>query len=77
MPSDSLCSHVPPAAPFLLAPALSQIVYYSFKLVQLHMLAEVTFSTAGPGVAPRLCIRSEAPPYAPLALQLLEAALRQ
>ncbi|CBN78519.1 Coatomer protein complex, beta sub-unit [Ectocarpus siliculosus] len=54
-----------------------QIVYYSFKLVQLHMLAEVTFPVGGSAAAPRLCIRSEAPPYAPLALQLLEAALRQ
>ncbi|CAM9617467.1 unnamed protein product [Pylaiella littoralis] len=54
-----------------------QIVYYSFKLVQLHMLAEVTFPAGGSMAAPRLCTRSEAPPYAPLALQLLEAALRQ
>eukprot|EP00904_Undaria_pinnatifida_P012779 jgi/Undpi1/8631/HiC_scaffold_25.g11096.m1 len=53
-----------------------QIAYYSFKVVQLHMLAEVTFYTGGTG-APRLCIRSQAPQYAPLALQLLEGALRQ
>ena len=55
---------------------LAQIAYYSFKVVQLHMLAEVTFYTGGTG-APRLCIRSQAPQYAPLALQLLEGALRQ
>ncbi|CAN0100635.1 unnamed protein product [Scytosiphon promiscuus] len=53
-----------------------QIVYYSFKVVQLHMLAEVTLPAGGSAASPRLCIRSEAPPYAPLALQLLEAALR-
>lgn len=53
-----------------------QIAYYSFKVVQLHMLAEVTFYTGGAG-APRLCIRSQAPQYAPLALQLVESALRQ
>lgn len=55
---------------------LAQIAYYSFKVVQLHMLAEVTLYTGGAG-PPRLCIRSQAPQYAPLALQLLEAALRQ
>lgn len=53
-----------------------QVAYYSFKLVQLHMLAEITFPS-GVGEATRLCIRSEAPPYAPVALQVLEAALRQ
>ena len=41
----------------------------------MQTLAEVTFP--GAGGQPRLCIRSEVPLYAPLALQLLEAALRQ
>lgn len=66
-------SFPPPPRPLPSAPAY-QIVYYSFKLVQVQTLAEVTFPAAG---QPRLCIRSEAPPYAPLALQLLEVALRQ
>lgn len=66
-----------PLPPYAVLHISPQIVYYSFKLIQLHMLAEVTFPAGGSASAPRLCTRSEAPPYAPLALQLLEAALRQ
>lgn len=52
------------------------MAYFSFKIVQVHVLAEVTFP-AGGMLAPRLCVRSEAPQYAPLGLQLLDMALRQ
>ncbi|CAM9449446.1 unnamed protein product [Choristocarpus tenellus] len=57
-------------------PAPQCVIYFSFRLVHIHILVEITF-TAGMGNACRVCIKTEAQPYASVGLKIVEAVLRQ